>query len=269
MAGWLDGKVAIVTGGASGIGRAIVERFIQEGAKVCICDLDAEKLQQLSRLLPSGAVVTVQGDVTRLEDNRRGVKAAVDAFGRLDVFVGNAGLFDGSVTIEKLPDEKISEAFDEIFHVNVKGYLLGVKAALPELLKTSGNIVFTVSSAAFYPNGGGPIYTASKHAVVGLIQELAFELAPRVRVNGVAPGGTVTNLRVVASLKSLAPGPLEAQAREARSRSRNPLRLAMQAEDHVAAYLLLASDQTRTMTGEIIHSDGGLGARGLSLAENK
>jgi 2,3-dihydroxy-2,3-dihydrophenylpropionate dehydrogenase len=263
MAGWLDGKVAIVTGGASGIGRAVVERFVHEGAKVCVYDLDGEKLQQLSRLLPSEAIVTVHGDVTRLEDNRRGVAAALDAFGRLDVFVGNAGVFDGFVTLEKLPDEHLSAAFDEIFHVNVKGYLLGAKAALPELLKTSGNMIFTVSSAGFYPNGGGPIYTASKHAVVGLIQELAHELAPRVRVNGVGPGGTVTNLRVVASLRSLAPVPLEAQAREARSRTRNPLRLAMHAEDHVAAYLLLASDQTRAMTGEIIHSDGGLGVRGL------
>jgi NAD(P)-dependent dehydrogenase (short-subunit alcohol dehydrogenase family) len=269
MAGWLDGKVAIVTGGASGIGRAVVERFIQEGARVCIFDLDAEKLQELSRPLPRGAVVTAQGDVTRPEDNRRAVAAAVDAFGRLDVFVGNAGVFDGSLTIEELPTEKLSEAFDEIFHVNVRGYLLGAKAALPEILKTSGNIIFTVSSAAFYPNGGGPIYTASKHAVVGLIQELAYELAPRVRVNGVAPGGTVTNLRVTASLKSLAPAPLEAHAREARSRSRNPLRLAMHAEDHVGAYTLLASDQSRAMTGEIIHSDGGLGARGLALPENK
>ncbi len=269
MAGWLDGKVAIVTGGASGIGRAVVERFIQEGAKVCIYDLDAANLQQLSQLLPSGAMVTAQGDVTRLEDNRRAVEAAVTAFGRLDVFVGNAGVFDGFVTLEKLPDEKVSQAFDEIFHVNVKGYLLGAKAALPELLKTSGNMIFTVSSAGFYPNGGGPIYTASKHAVVGLVQELAYELAPRVRVNGVAPGGTVTNLRVVTSLRSLAPVPLEAQAREARSRTRNPLRLAMQAEDHVAAYVLLASDQTRSMTGEIIHSDGGLGVRGLLQAENR
>lgn len=265
MAGWLDGKVAIVTGGASGIGRAVVERFIQEGAKVCVYDLDSEKLQQLSRLLPSGALVTVQGDATRLEDNRRGVATAVNAFGRLDVFVANAGLFDGSVTLERLPDENIGAAFDEIFHVNVKGYLLGAKAALPELLKTSGNMIFTVSSAAFYPNGGGPIYTASKHAVVGLVQELAHELAPQVRVNGVAPGGTVTSLRVVASLRSLAPAPLDARAREARSRSRNPLRLAMHPEDHVAAYLLLASDQTRSMTGEIIHSDGGLGARGLKI----
>jgi 2,3-dihydroxy-2,3-dihydrophenylpropionate dehydrogenase len=268
MAGWLDGKVAIVTGGASGIGRAVVERFIQEGAKVCIYDLDAEKLEQLSRSLPREATVTVQGDVTRLEDNRRGVEAAVAAFGKLDVFVGNAGVFDGSVPLDKLPDEEIGQAFDEIFHVNVKGYLLGAKAALPELLKTSGNIIFTVSSAAFYPNGGGPIYTASKHAVVGLIQELAYELAPRVRVNGVAPGGTVTNLRVAASLRSLAPPPLEAQAREARSRSRNPLRLAMHAEDHVGAYTLLASDQSRAMTGEILHSDGGLGARGLQIEKS-
>lgn len=261
--GWLDGKVAIVTGGASGIGRAVVERFVQEGAKVCIFDLDAEKLRQLSSVLPSGTVIRIQGDVTRLEDNRRGVAAAVDAFGRLDIFLGNAGVFDGNVTLEKLPDEEMSRAFDEVFHVNVKGYLLGAKAALPELLKTSGNMIFTVSSAAFYPNGGGPIYTASKHAVVGLIQELAHELAPRVRVNGVAPGGTVTNLRVIASLKPLAPAPLDPQAREARSRSRNPLRLAMHAEDHLAAYVLLACDQSRAMTGEIIHSDGGLGVRGL------
>ncbi len=269
MAGWLDGKVAIVTGGASGIGRAIVERFIQEGAKVCIYDLDAEKLQQLSRLSPRGAVVTAHGDVTRMEDNRRAVEVAVNAFGKLDVFVGNAGVFDGFVFLEKLPDDKVSQAFDEIFHVNVKGYLMGAKAALPELLKTSGNMIFTASSAGFYPNGGGPIYTASKHAVVGLIQELAYELAPRVRVNGVAPGGTVTNLRVVESLSSLAPAPLEAQAREARSRSRNPLRLTMHAEVHVAAYVLLASDQSRAMTGEIIHSDGGLGVRGLSQPQNR
>jgi 2,3-dihydroxy-2,3-dihydrophenylpropionate dehydrogenase len=269
MAGWLDGKVAVVTGGASGIGKVVAERFIQEGAKVCIFDFDGERLQGLSQGLPSGTAVTAQGDVTRLADNRRAVETAVNTFGRLDVFVGNAGVFDGFVTLEKLPDDKTSQAFDEIFHVNVKGYLLGAKASMPELLKTSGTMIFTVSSAGFYPNGGGPIYTASKHAIVGLIRELAHELAPRVRVNGVAPGGTVTNLRVVPSLKSLASVPLEGQARETRSRSRNPLRIAMQAEDHVAAYLILASDQTRSMTGEIVHSDGGLGVRGLDLAEKQ
>jgi 2,3-dihydroxy-2,3-dihydrophenylpropionate dehydrogenase len=269
MAGWLDGKVAVVTGGASGIGRAVVERFVQEGAKVCIYDLDREKLQQLSDLLPNAAAVTVHGDVTRLDHNRRAVAAAVDAFGRLDVFVGNAGVFDGFVTLEKLPDDEISDAFDEVFHVNVKGYLLGAKAALPELLKTNGNMIFTASSAGFYPDGGGPIYTASKHAVVGLIKELAYELAPRVRVNGVAPGGTATDLRVVASLKSLAPVPLAPEAHEARRRARNRLQLAMRAEDHVGAYVLLASDQSRAMTGEVVHSDGGLRVRGLFQPEKE
>lgn len=262
MAGWLDGKVAIVTGGASGIGRAVVERFIHEGAKVCVYDRDAEKLEQLSRLLPSGSMVPVKGDVTRLEDNRRGVQAALDAFGRLDVFVGNAGVFDGFVPLEKLPDEKVSQAFDEIFHVNVKGYLLGAKAALPELLKAEGNIIFTVSVAGFYANGGGPLYTASKHAIVGLVRELAYELAPRVRVNGVAPGGTITNLGTVPSLKAFASPVRDPATREARIRSRNPLQTAMRPEDHAGSYVLLASEQGRTMTGEIIHVDGGLGVRG-------
>jgi NAD(P)-dependent dehydrogenase (short-subunit alcohol dehydrogenase family) len=269
MSGCLEGKVAIVTGGASGIGRAVVERFVQEGAQVCVSDIDEGRLKELSAAITSDRVVTIQGDVTRWEDNHRTVHAAVRRFGKLDIFVGNAGVFDGFVTLERLAEETIPQAFDEIFHVNVKGYLLGAKAALPELLKTGGNMVFTVSMAGFYPNGGGPLYTASKHAVVGLIRELAYELAPRVRVNGVAPGGTITNLRVVPSLKPLAPVPLDPQAREARARTRNPLRIAARPEDHAAAYVLLASDQGRTMTGEIIRVDGGLGVRGHDLVEKK
>ncbi len=269
MSGCLEGKVAIVTGGASGIGRAVVERFVQEGARVCVSDIDAERLKALSATIGNDSLMTVQGDVTRWEENRQTVDAAVRRFGKIDIFVGNAGVFDGFVTLERLEQETIHQAFDEIFHVNVKGYLLGDKAALPELLKTGGNMVFTASMAGFYPNGGGPLYTASKHAVVGLIRELAYELAPRVRVNGVAPGGTITNLQVVTSLRPLAPVPLDAHAREARLQSRNPLRIAARPEDHAAAYVLLASEQGRTMTGEIIRVDGGLGVRGHDLGERK
>lgn len=267
MPGWLEGKVAVVTGGASGIGKAVVERFVQEGARVCVFDRDATKLTGLSRLTKNNSAVTVHGDVTRLEDNFRAVDAAVKAFGKLDVFVGNAGVFDGFVTLERLPADTIARAFEEIFQVNIMGYLLGAKAALPELLKTGGNIVFTVSSAGFYPDGGGPIYTASKHAVVGLICELAHELAPRVRVNGVAPGGTITDLGVVPSLKPFVTMVIDAGTREARIKSRNPLRTSMRPEDHTGAYVLLASDQSRAMTGEIIHSDGGLKVRGLDRPE--
>ena len=94
-----------------------------------------------------------------------------------------------------LPPDAIDAAFDEVFHLNVKGYLLGAKAATDELRKTKGSVIFTVSNAGFWPGGGGPLYVASKHAVMGLVKQLAYELAPDIRVNGVAPGGMSTDLR--------------------------------------------------------------------------
>src|SRR5208337_1786381 len=112
----------------------------------------------------------------------------------------NAGIWDSSISLAALPDDRISAAFDELFCVNVKGYLLGAKAAYRELPQTNGCIIFTVSNAVFYPCGGGPLYTASKHAVVGLIRQLAYELAPKIRVNGVAPGAIPTDLRGPRSL---------------------------------------------------------------------
>ena len=179
--GWLDGNVALVTGGGSGIGRAIVTRFIEEGARVGVLERVAERAAQL-RADFGDAVVAVPGDVTRREDNARAVSQTVAAFGRLDVFVGNAGVFDNFLPLADVPEERLSEAFDEMFALNVKGYLLGAKTALTELTRTEGCIVFTASVAGFNSGGGGAIYTASKHAVVGLIRQLAVELGPRVRV---------------------------------------------------------------------------------------
>ena len=97
-------------------------------------------------------------------------------------------------------EDKLAAACDELFAINVKGCILGAKAALPELTKTEGCMIFTASGAGFTSAGGGVIYTASKHAVVGIIRQLAVELGPRIRVNGVAPGGTMTDLRSVAAL---------------------------------------------------------------------
>ncbi len=261
--GWLDGKAALVTGGASGIGRAIVERFVLEGARVCACDISAERLE--ASFGGMGEVLCVQADVTRAADNRRAVATAVKQFGRLDVFVGNAGIFDGYPWFRDLPWENLESGFDEVFNVNVKGCLLGALAALPELAKTGGNMIFTVSSAGFYPDGGGVVYTASKHALVGLIRQLAFELAPAVRVNGVAPGGTLTALAVAPSLTPVAGRRSRAPEEKARRvMARTPLRMAMEPADHAAAYVLLASDQARSMTGIVIESDGGIGIRGMA-----
>ncbi len=261
MQGWLTGKVALVTGGASGIGEAVVGRFVAEDAQVCVLDLNREALRRAGDQW-GGRVVTVEGDVRSWSDNERAVNRAIETFGRLDVFVGNAGVFDGFVRLVDLPGDAVGQAFVDVFDVNVKGYLLGARACVHELAKSRGSMIFTVSSAGTYAGGGGPIYTASKHAVIGIIRQLAYELSPKVRVNGVAPGGTLTNMQVAAGLRKFA-SLAAPDAREERIQNANPLRIVMRPEDHAAAYVLLASDQARSMTGTVIESDGGLGVRGL------
>ena len=260
MPAWMTGKVVLITGAGSGIGRAITERFISEGAKIVALDRFEEKLDSLVADF-GNSVVTIRGDVTLIEDNERAVAKAVNAFDRLDVFVGNAGVFDGFKSLTDLSRSEVGSVFDEVFAVNVKGYLFGAKAAVPELTKTRGNMVFTASTAGFGVGGGGPVYTASKHAVVGLIRHFACELAPHIRVNGVAPGGTLTDLRSVPSSGEGQVFPDRLMAEE-RGKQNTPLNIALRPEDHVGAYLLLASDQSRAMTGVIINSDGGTAVRG-------
>jgi 2,3-dihydroxy-2,3-dihydrophenylpropionate dehydrogenase len=111
----------------------------------------------------------------------------LDRFGRLDCFIGNAAIWDHGATLIGRGGEELERGFDELFAINVKGYLLGAKAAAQALIASEGSIIFTLSNSAFYPGGGGPLYTASKHAGVGLVRQLAYELAPKVRVNAVAP----------------------------------------------------------------------------------
>ena len=203
MSGWLEGKVALVTGGAGGIGGPIVERFLAEGARWG-SSISRKTGSAVKDRLGDG-VVTHAGDVRSAEDNAEAVEKTVRAFGRLDAFVGNAAVFDCFLSLETLPTRVIDEAFREVFEINVKGYLLGAKAAAAELRKTSGSIVFSVSESGFYANRSGILYTASKHAVVGIIKQLAYELAPDVRVNGVSPGGTLNPMGAAPSLKPICP----------------------------------------------------------------
>jgi NAD(P)-dependent dehydrogenase (short-subunit alcohol dehydrogenase family) len=255
--GWLDGQVALVTGGGSGIGRAVVRKFVEEGARVAVMDRVAARTQALQDEL-GAAVIGIAGDVTRLDDNRRAVAETVTAFGRLDSLVGNAGIFDNFTTLADLPEDRIDAAFDELFAVNVKGCLLGAKAAMPELAKSQGSIVFTASVAGLNSGGGGPLYTASKHAVVGLIRQLAAELGPQIRVNGVAPGGTVTDLRGLAALHQEGGTHFAGAGIEERLRAGNPLRLALDNRDLAGAYVYLASrDNARGVTGTVVTVDAG------------
>ena len=259
--GWLDGQVALVTGGGSGIGQGIVARFLAEGARVGVLERYANRLEQLRQDFGT-AVYTVQGDVTRLEDNKRAVAETVRAFGQLDIFVGNAGIFDSFMRLDEFPEEKLSAAFDELFGVNVKACLLGAKAALPELLKTAGCMVFTASVAGLNSGGGGALYTASKHAVVGVIRQLAAELAPQVRVNGVAPGGVRTDLRGLVTVGQGEHSHFADPSIAERMRTNNPLQIALQPDDLVSAYVLLASRvNARGITGVVITADAGTSLR--------
>ncbi|MDF1688421.1 MAG: 3-(cis-5,6-dihydroxycyclohexa-1,3-dien-1-yl)propanoate dehydrogenase [Cycloclasticus sp.] len=256
--GWLDNKVVLVTGGASGIGLAIVERFLEEGAKICVMDRSQERIDELEKS-HAGAVVGIVGDVRSLDSNKAAVEKTVSVFGKLDVFVGNAGIWDYMVPLEAQPDDKVEEIADEIFAVNVKGYVLGAKAALPELRKTKGNMIFTASTSSYYTGGGGPIYVASKHAVIGLIKQLAYEVAPDIRVNGVAPGGTVTNLGGTSAAGQADNKLNEVPGIDKMIGDMTPLGFTAEPKEHAGAYLLLASDQAGYITGTIINSDGGIG----------
>lgn len=260
--GWLDGKVALVVGGGAGIGRAVVDAFVAEGARVGVLELDPKRAQALR--VHGDRVRAVVGDATRWEDNARAVQATVEAFGGLDALATFVGVFDFYTRLEDIPPDRLLDACEEIFRINVASYLLSVRAALPELVRRPyGSVVLTVSTSGFYPGRGGVLYVASKFAVRGLVVQLAHELAPRVRVNGVAPGGTLgTSMRGLASLGLSHRRLGDQPGREEELRARTPLRVALRPEDHAAAYVYLASDRALGVTGTILHSDGGIGVRG-------
>src|SRR5262249_12672334 len=234
--------------------------FHQEGAHVAALELDEGKAARLADEMP-GCLVR-RGDATRVADARAAVAAVAGAFGGLDVLVNCVGIFDFYRGIADIGDDQLDGAFDEIFAVNVKSQLAGVRAALPELRRSGGSVVLTVSTSGFYPGRGGILYVASKFAVRGCVIALAHELAPQVRVNGVAPGGTLgTELTGPASL-GLDGQVLGATAgREQDLRRRTPLRVALNGEDHAGSYVFLASDRARGITGTVLHSDGGIGVR--------
>jgi cis-2,3-dihydrobiphenyl-2,3-diol dehydrogenase len=261
--GWLEGDVAVITGGGSGMGRALVERFVAEGASVVVLERSPARVQELEAAF-AGAVVGVAGDVTAFEDNERAVQRAVESFGQLDVFIGNAGLFDYFSTVVDTPAEELGRAFDELFGVNVKGYLLGVKAALPHLMESRGCVLLTASMGSFSAGTGGVVYTASKHAVVGLVKQLAFELAPNVRVNGVAPGPMLTDIRGPKSLslgeQTLADVPGLADFVQAAL----PLKFLPTPSDYAGHYVQLASRaNAAATTGIVVSTDAGFGVRGV------
>jgi 2,3-dihydroxy-2,3-dihydrophenylpropionate dehydrogenase len=272
--GWLDGDVAFITGAGSGIGRAVALRYLREGAAgVAVFGRERERLQATvdaagdlgDRVLP------VVGDVRSAADLTSAVAATVERFGKLDVLVPNAGIWDFNRSISRTAPDEIAAIYDELFDINVKGYLLTVSTAWRELVKTEGSIVMTLSNAAYYAAGGGPVYTAAKHATRGLVTQLAYELAPKVRVNGVAVGGLRTDLRGPASAGMAERSIEHSFAKRDGSSGRNmwlPLHDAStDPDDSTGPYVLLASRRDAgVITGTVINADGGIGVRGFATA---
>lgn len=253
----LEGKVALVTGGAGGIGEAVVRAFVEAGALVGILDRDEERLRAISLEL-GASVVSTLGNVERLGDNVRAVRDTVEAFGKLDTFVGNAGVGAGNLRLADVPVERLEAAIDEIFAINVKGYLLGARAALAEVLRTRGTMIFSTSIAGHRAVDDGVLYVASKHADVGVVRQLAWEFAPHIRVNGVAIGVARTRME---GLRCLNQPTIDAVLPGAESVI--PLEAIPEPRDHVGAFVFLASDAASVSTGECLWTDSGFGIRGI------
>jgi NAD(P)-dependent dehydrogenase (short-subunit alcohol dehydrogenase family) len=251
--------VALITGAGSGIGRGVVERFVADGARVAAMDIAADRVQALRDEF-GDAVLPVAGDVSTWESNRDAVAATVEHFGRLDVFIGNAGISDNAIGIADVPGDQIGTAFDELFGVNVKACILGVRAALDPLLASRGCVILTASFASFFPAGGGVFYTPSKHAVLGLVRQLAYELAPDVRVNGVAPGLAPTAL---GGLGTLGQAPMDSVLPG--SELNLPMQAIPSAESYAGTFAFLASRRDAGhITGTVVSADSGLSIRGIA-----
>ena len=240
-------KVVIVTGAGSGIGRATAIAFAREGAQVVVADIiEADGRETLSMITAaSGKAIFTAVDVGKAESVNALIESTVAAFGKLDVLVSNAGILDAFAPCSTTTDD----VWSRVIAVNLSGCFYGARAALPHLAKTKGSIVMTASIAAIGGMAGGTAYTASKHGVAGLVNQIACECAAQgVRVNGVAPGSITTNIgRGLPVVDDVIKWAIAA----------TPLGRFGEPEEIAMPILFLASNEASFITGTLLRVDGG------------
>jgi 3-oxoacyl-[acyl-carrier protein] reductase len=244
----LEGRVAIVTGAGSGFGEAIAKLFANEGAKVCVADLNGEAADRVAGEIGSAALA-VRGDVTKRADIERMVAESERAFGPVDTVINNAGY-----THKNQPMLDVGEAeFDKVFDVNVKSIYLMTMAVVPKMRERGFGVIVNVgSTAGVRPRPGLTWYNASKGAVNLLSQSMAVELAPDgIRVNALAPVMGETGL--LESFMGLPDTPENRKKFEATV----PMGRLSRPEDIAKATLYLASDEADFITGAVLPVDGG------------
>ncbi|PRX64029.1 NAD(P)-dependent dehydrogenase (short-subunit alcohol dehydrogenase family) [Cohnella sp. SGD-V74] len=246
----LKGKVAVVTGAASGMGKAIAELYAKEGAKVVVSDLNVEGAELVvSGIRTSGGeAVAIKTNVGNLNDVNAMIDKAVSEFGTLDILVNNAGIMDNMAPVGDVDDDR----WDLIFDVNTKGVMRAIRKALPIFLeKGSGVIVNTASTGGFSGAHAGAAYTASKHAVIGITKNTGFMYAQKgIRCNAIAPGATITNIAsTMTNINEFGASRTKV--------TQGVIPRAGQPEEIAQVALFLASDESSFVNGAVIAADAG------------
>ncbi len=255
MSGKLDGKTALITGGASGIGAATVRLFVAEGARVLVADVQDERGRRLVEELGDAAEY-VHADVSREADVRAAVARAVDRFGRLDCMFNNAGYAGVGGSIEMIP----TEGFDASIGVLLRGVFLGMKHAAAVMKpRAAGSIISTASVAGLLAGYGPHVYSAAKAAVIQLTKSVAMELGESgIRVNCICPGGIATPIFGKSLGMDAEAADQAVNVMKGALAGFQPLRRSGLPDDIAHAALWLASDDASFVNGHALVVDGGL-----------
>jgi len=254
MEGRLKNKVALITGGGTGLGAAFTRRFVEEGAKVVITGRRKELLDKVAEGLPADSVLVYQGDVSKLEEAQAMVDATVKFGGKIDVLVNNAGI-DPAGLITEMP----METWQKVIDINLTGPFMMMKVAIPYMIENGGGSIINVSSlAALRCIPAMPAYIASKSGLIGLTQSTALDYGKyNIRCNVIAPGAVATEM-----LRNSMAGLGQAIGTDADGALKVltkfcPLPRAAEPEEISGAAAFLASDDSSFMTGAVMALDGG------------
>ncbi|MDD3520997.1 MAG: SDR family oxidoreductase [Actinomycetota bacterium] len=246
-------KVAIVTGAASGIGRATAILYAKEGAKVIVSDINLEAAKETVKMIEDnkGSAIAVMTDMSKAEDVKKLVESTIEKYGTLDILVNNAGIMDNFIPLGEITDE----LWEKVCTVNTTGSMRLMRESLKIFLEKNKGIIINIASlGGLYGSRAGAAYTASKYAIVGLTKNVGFQYASNgIRCNAIAPGSVETNIGAT----------ITAPSEFGMSKAMSGINLSPRAgkpEEIASVALFLASDESSFVNGEVIVADGGWSA---------